>query len=102
MIFADPSTATVNFNNTIANAGAGDLINATTGSVVALNASASTLSDRRDLDDQCFLGERHDLEHDRFVDGDEPQPRQQRRGVLGAQRRRLTSRLRKHPPRLSH
>ena len=44
MIFANPSTATVNFNNTIANAGAGDLVNATAGSVVALNASASTLT----------------------------------------------------------
>ena len=44
MIFANASTASVNFNNTIANAGAGDLVNAIAGSVVAFNASASTLT----------------------------------------------------------
>src|SRR6185437_3571819 len=44
LIFADPSTATVNFNHTIANAGAGNLLNATLGSTVAFNANASTLT----------------------------------------------------------
>ena len=44
LIFAEPSTATVNFNNTIANAGAGNLLNATLGSTVAFNANASTLT----------------------------------------------------------
>ena len=44
LIFAEPSTATVNFNNTIANAGAGNLLNATLGSAVAFNANASTLT----------------------------------------------------------
>jgi hypothetical protein len=44
LILADPSTATVNFNHTIANAGAGNLLNATLGSAVAFNANASTLT----------------------------------------------------------
>ena len=44
LILADPSSATINFNNTIANAGAGNLLNATAGSTVAFNASASTLT----------------------------------------------------------
>ncbi len=44
LIFADPSTGTVNFNNTVADAGTGNLLNATAGSVIALNASASTLT----------------------------------------------------------
>ncbi len=44
LIVADPSTATINFNRTIANAGAGNLLNATAGSTVAFNASASTLT----------------------------------------------------------
>ena len=44
LILADPSTATVNFNNTVANAGAGNLLNATLGSAVAFNANASTLT----------------------------------------------------------
>ena len=44
LIFADPSLATVNFNNTIANAGANNLLDATAGSVVTLNANASTLT----------------------------------------------------------
>ncbi|MFZ0605851.1 MAG: pertactin-like passenger domain-containing protein [Roseiarcus sp.] len=44
LIFADPSSATINFNNTIANAGAGNLLNAAAGSTVAFNASASTLT----------------------------------------------------------
>ncbi|HLX98151.1 MAG TPA: hypothetical protein VKR62_05605 [Roseiarcus sp.] len=44
LIFADPSTATVNFNHTVANAGAGNLLNATLGSTVAFNANASTLT----------------------------------------------------------
>jgi fibronectin-binding autotransporter adhesin len=44
LIFADPSIATVNFNNTVANAGAGNLLNATLGSVIAFNANASTLT----------------------------------------------------------
>ncbi|MGH6798219.1 MAG: pertactin-like passenger domain-containing protein, partial [Roseiarcus sp.] len=44
LIFAEPSTATVNFNNTVANAGAGNLLNAALGSTVAFNANASTLT----------------------------------------------------------
>jgi Autochaperone Domain Type 1 len=44
LIFADPSFATINFNNTVANAGTNNLLNATQGSVVTFNASASTLT----------------------------------------------------------
>jgi len=44
LILADPSTATVNFNNTVANAGAGNLLNAALGSTIAFNANASTLT----------------------------------------------------------
>jgi hypothetical protein len=44
LIFADPSTSTVNFNNTVANAGANNLLDAAGGSVVTLNANASTLT----------------------------------------------------------
>ena len=44
LILADPSTATVNFNHTLADAGAGNLLNATLGSTVAFNANASTLT----------------------------------------------------------
>ena len=44
LIFADPSIATINFNNTVANAGTNNLLNATNGSVVTFNASASTLT----------------------------------------------------------
>ena len=44
LIFADPSIATVNFNHTVANAGTGNLLNATLGSTVAFNANASTLT----------------------------------------------------------
>ena len=44
LIFADPSVATINFNNTVANAGTNTLLNATNGSDVTLNASASTLT----------------------------------------------------------
>ena len=44
LILADRSTATVNLNNTVANAGAGNLLNATLGSTVAFNANASTLT----------------------------------------------------------
>jgi hypothetical protein len=44
LIFADLSFATINFNNTVANAGTNSLLNATNGSVVTFNASASTLT----------------------------------------------------------
>ncbi len=44
LIFAEPSVATVNFTNTTANASGGNLLNATLGSAVALNANASTLT----------------------------------------------------------
>ena len=44
LIFADPSTATINFNNTTATANGGNLLNATNGSTIAFNASASTLT----------------------------------------------------------
>ena len=44
LVFADPSTATVNFNSTIANAGTNALLDATAGSVVTLNANTSNLT----------------------------------------------------------
>ncbi len=44
LVLADPSTAIVNFNATTANAGLSNLLDATNGSVVTLNASASTLT----------------------------------------------------------
>ena len=44
LIAADPSTATINFNNTTASAGNGNLLHATAGSAITLNASASALS----------------------------------------------------------
>jgi hypothetical protein len=44
LIFADPSVATVNFNDVTANAGANNLLNATGGSTITLNASASALT----------------------------------------------------------
>ena len=44
LVFADPSTATLNFNTTTANAGSNNLLNATAGSAMTLNASASTLT----------------------------------------------------------
>ena len=44
LVFADASVATVNFNDTTANAGSGALLNATVGSSITLNANASTLT----------------------------------------------------------
>ena len=44
LIFADPSVSTVNFNNTTANAGTNNLIDATNGSTITLNANASALT----------------------------------------------------------
>jgi fibronectin-binding autotransporter adhesin len=45
LVFADPSVSTINFNNTTANAGANYLLYATgAGTVVTLNANASTLT----------------------------------------------------------
>ena len=44
LIFADPSVSTVNFNNTTANAGLNNLLDATNGSMITLNASASALT----------------------------------------------------------
>jgi len=44
LIFADPSVATINFNATTANAGTNNLLDATAGSVVTLNANASNLT----------------------------------------------------------
>ena len=44
LIFADPSTATINFTGTTATANGGNLLNATNGSTIAFNASASTLT----------------------------------------------------------
>ena len=44
LVFADSSVSTVNFNNTAANAGTNNLLDATAGSAVTLNASASTLT----------------------------------------------------------
>ena len=44
LIFADPSVATINFNSTIASAGLNNLLDATNGSDITLNASASKLT----------------------------------------------------------
>ena len=44
LVFADPSTATLNFNNTTANAGTNNLLDATAGSAITLNANASALT----------------------------------------------------------
>jgi Autochaperone Domain Type 1 len=44
LIFADPSVSTINFNNTTANAGLNNLLDATNGSAITLNANASTLT----------------------------------------------------------
>jgi hypothetical protein len=44
LVFADPSIATLNFNNTTANAGNNNLLNATAGSAFTLNANASMLT----------------------------------------------------------
>ena len=44
LVFADPSTATLNFNKTSANAGTNNLLDATAGSAITLNANASTLT----------------------------------------------------------
>ncbi len=44
LIFADPSTATINFNATVADAGTNNLLDAAAGSIVTLNANASALT----------------------------------------------------------
>ena len=44
LIFADPSTATINFNSTTANAGTGTLLDATGGSDITLISNNSTLT----------------------------------------------------------
>jgi Autochaperone Domain Type 1 len=44
LIFANPSVSTVNFNNTTANAGLNNLLDATNGSVITLNANKSALT----------------------------------------------------------
>ena len=44
LILADPSTATINFNGSSVNAGTNNLLDATAGSIVSLNASASVLT----------------------------------------------------------
>ena len=44
LIFVDPSVATVNFNNTTADAGVNNVVNTTGGSAFTLNAAASTLT----------------------------------------------------------
>ena len=44
IVFADPSIATITFNNSTVNAGTGYLLDATGGSVITFNASASTLT----------------------------------------------------------
>ena len=44
LVFADPSIATLNFNNTTANAGNNNLLNATADSAITLNANASMLT----------------------------------------------------------
>ena len=44
LVFADPSIATLNFNNTVANAGSNNLLNTTGSSAFTLNANASMLT----------------------------------------------------------
>ena len=44
IVFADPSTATITFNNSTLDAGTGYLLDAIGGSVITFNASASTLT----------------------------------------------------------
>jgi hypothetical protein len=44
LVFADPAAGAVNFANTVADAGSGNLLNVTDGSNVALNAYGSTLT----------------------------------------------------------
>jgi fibronectin-binding autotransporter adhesin len=44
IVFADPSTATITFNNSTVDAGTGYLLDATSGSVITFNASASALT----------------------------------------------------------
>ena len=44
LFFADPTTATLNFNNTTVNAGSGNIVNATAGSAITVNASGSALT----------------------------------------------------------
>ena len=44
IVFADPSMATITFNNSTVDAGTGYLLDATGGSVITFNASASTLT----------------------------------------------------------
>ncbi len=92
LIFADPSVATVNFNATTANAGNNNLLNATNGSFVTLNANASKLfwrdQDRRCVDDDAQPSEPIDLEYDRVVNNLESRRRQQLRRLHPAQRRR--------------
>ena len=43
LLFADPSSSTINYNNTTVSAGNGNLVNATNASTVTLNANASML-----------------------------------------------------------
>ena len=92
LIFADPSTATINFNNTVADAGANNLLNATNGSVITFNASASTLTGaiqtEFDLDHQRQFHQRDDLDDDRLVDGHQPQSDEQRGRLRAAGLRR--------------
>jgi hypothetical protein len=44
LIFVDPSSATIDFNHTVANAGNSNLLDAVGGSVITLNANASMLT----------------------------------------------------------
>ncbi len=85
LIFADPSVATINFNGVTANAGTNNLLNATNGSFVTLNAASSTLTgaitDRRHIDLDGQPDQRLDLDHDRFLRPDQPGGRQQLRRV---------------------
>ena len=111
LIFADPSTATINFNNTVADAGANNLLNATNGSVITFNASASTLTGAIqtdfDLDHQRQFHQRDDLDDDWLVDGHQPQSDEQRgrlraaglrRRVQDSDRHQLCRLRRKHHP----
>ena len=56
LIFADPSAATINFNNTTANAGTNNLVDATGGSSITLNANASTLTGAIQTDSASSVG----------------------------------------------
>ena len=100
LVFADPSTATINFNTTTANAGSGNLLNATAGSAVTFNANASTLTGAISTDptstSNVNLTNGDGVEPDRPVDGHQPRRHQQHRRLRAAERRRRLQDAHRH------